>query len=119
MNPNLSTKLSLATAWFLGAFAAAAFAGPSTQFSNRPATPAQTGASATAGCPASKTTDIRVAASRGPAGKSTTEWTAVGATHECTKCQGGVGTTKSGTADTMVRDAAMCAPRACCVSTTK
>ena len=72
MNPNLSTKLGLATATacFLGAFAATAVAGPPSGSYLRPATPASPANVAAAACSGCKTTLIVVADSVGPAGKS-------------------------------------------------
>ena len=121
MNANLATKLSLAaaTACFLGAFAAAAFAGPSTQWAIRPPAPAKADSSTTLACPACKTTDIRIAQQHGPAGKGTTEWGTVGSKHACALCQGAITSTNTGTTDAMVRNALQCGTKLCCVSTTK
>lgn len=123
MNSNLSAKFSLTTATvlFLGAFAAAAFAGPGPQFWNRPAPSpkADQPAAPAAACPSCKTTDTRVATQHGPAGKGATEWTTVGAKHECAMCVGAITTAQNGSNDAMVRDAMMCGPKLCCVSATK
>ena len=123
MNPNLSAKLSLTTAavLFLGAFAAAAFAGPGPQYWNRQSASTKTDqpAATTAACSACKTTDTRAVTQHGPAGKGTTESTTVGTKHECSMCAGTITTAQSGSTDTMVRGAAMCGPKLCYVSTTK
>jgi len=121
MNSNLSTKLSIAvaSACFLGAFAAAALAGPAPQFFQRTATSAKADSPAALACPSCKTTDIYVATQHGPAGKGTTEWTTVGKKHECAMCSGAIDSDKAGTADTMVRDALKCGTKPCCVATTK
>ena len=121
MNSNLTAKLRLAaaTACFLGAFAAAAFAGPPPLLTIRPPAAAKVDTSTNLACPACKTTDIRVAKQHGPAGKCTTEWTTVGMKHECAMCQGAITSAPAGTTDAMVRDALKCGPKLCCVSTTK
>ena len=121
MNSNLTTKLSVAaaTACFLGAFAAAAFAGPPPQLTIRPPAAAKADTSTSLACPACQTTDVRVAREHGPAGKSSTEWTTVSTQHECAMCQGAITSAKAGTTDAMVRDALKCGPKLCCVSTTK
>ena len=121
MNSNLTAKLSLATATacFLGAFAVAAFAGPPPQLTIRPPAAAKADTSTNLACPACKTTDIRVATQHGPAGKNSTEWITVGMKHECAMCQGAVTSAKAGTTDAMVRDALVCGPKLCCVSTAK
>ena len=122
MNPNLVTKLSVATAsaCFLGAFAAA-FAGPPAGSYLRPVapatvTPAKVDAAICSGC---KTTPIVLVNSVGPAGKSHLVWTKVGTKHECTVCSGAIVAKNDGTTDQMSRNAMKCGPMACCVPATK
>ena len=121
MNPNFATKLSLATATacFLGAFAAAAFAGPPSGSYLRPVAPITPAKAATAVCSGCKTTPIVVANSVGPAGKGHVVWTKVGTKHECAFCSGAIVAKTDGTTDRMNREAMKCGPKACCVAATK
>lgn len=121
MNSNLTTKLSIATATacLIGAFAAAAFAGPPPQLTIRPPAAAKAEVAPNTDCPACKTSDIRVARQSGPAGKSTTEWTTVATKHECSMCQGAMTSAQSGSTDSMVHNAMNCGPKLCCVAKTR
>ena len=122
MNSNLSTKLSLgATACFLATLAPTAFAGPSSQFFNRPI-PAAAKAdqpAASALCPGCRTTPIVVSKSTGIPNKNQMVWIKTGTKHECTLCAGQIVTRDGSTSNQMVHDATKCGPKLCCATPTR
>lgn len=118
MKTNSSNLLhsTLVAALAMGAFTAAALAGPSTQFANRPSTApsaAKTAAAALAKCDGCKTTLTWAATDRSPAGKGAPAARVIGKQHDCTGCAGGIVAAAGQVKDTMAHSKE-CAPRLCC-----